>query len=214
MNFNSKTREGARGYSRQAGILELSQSNLPIAQIMGTTKVGSPTTDQLQLGVEFPNVQSAIDDIVTMYQVPINGVVAFTDDTKTPEGSNMIERLVFSGSATASPIYVYGIPVIVQKGDNNELVATKALATLNKYKDAGIAIKKAEKVSGTNNQLDVTFNDVHAHDNFTYRGNGISIVGSTTSEAIPGYGLWTKIGTQLLTFDSKNTTLHYYKRIS
>lgn len=214
MKLNSKTREGARGYSRQAGLLELSQANLPLAQIKGTTKFGSPTTDQLQLGVEFPNVQSAIDDIVQLYQTPINGVVIYSDDTRTPDGVNMIERLVFSGAATASPVYVYGIPVAVVVGDNQDSITTKALAVLNKYKDAGIAIKSVEKVSGVNSQLDVTFNDTHPHENYSYTGNGVSIQGSTTSVAVPGYGTWSKIGTQVLTFTGADTTLHYFKRLS
>lgn len=216
MKLNSKTREGARGYSRQAGLLELNQDNLPLGQIGGTTKVGSPTTDQLQLGVEFPNVQSAIDDITTLYQVPINGVVMFADDaTRTPAGISMIERLEISGETKkAGVVYVYGIPVAVNKGDNQDLITTNAFTILNKYKDAGIAIRKVEKVAGSNKQLDVTFNDTHHHENYIYRDNGISIIGSTTSVAVPGYGTWSKIGTQTLNFASADTTIHYYKRIS
>lgn len=215
MKLNSKSREGARGYSRQAGLLELNQDNLPMAQIGGTTKVGSPTTDQLQLGVSFPNVQSAIDDLTTLYQVPINGVVMFADDTRTPEGINMIERLVFSGEAKSnSPVYVYGIPLAVTKGDNHELITTKAFTALNNYKAAGIAIKNVVKVSGSNSQLDVTFNDTHHHENYQFEDNGIKIVGSTTSVAVAGYGSWSKIGTQTINFTGADTTIHYYKRIS
>ena len=214
MKLRSKTREGAKGYSRNAGILEITQANLPLAQIKGTTKIGSPTVDQLQLGVEFPNVQSAIDDIVQLYQTPVNGVVIYSDDTKTPEGASMVERLVFTGEAKASPVYVYGIPVAVSVGDNQDSVTTKALAVLNKYKDAGIAIRNVEKVAGVNSQLDVTFTDTHPHENYSYSGGGITITGTTTSDAVPGYGTWSKIGTQVLTFTGADTTLHYYKRIA
>lgn len=211
----SKTREGAKVFSRRAGTEELSQDNFPLAQIGGTTKIGSPTVDQLQLGVEFPNVQSAIDDLVQLYQTPINGVVIYTDDIKTPAGINMTERLVISGEATSTVTYVYGIPVPILVGDNHESVTTKALAVLNKYKDAGIAIRQVGKVAGSNSQLDVTFNDTNPHENYRYSNNGITIQGTTQSVAVPGYGTWSKIGEQDVTFTGGSTTkLYYHKRVA
>ena len=211
----SKTREGARAYSRRAGITELSQDNLPLAQIGGTMKIGSPTVDQLQLGIDFPNAQSAIEDLVHLYQTPINGVVIYTDSTKTPAGASMIERLVVSGESTSTVTYVYGIPVPVTVGENQDSVTAKILAVLNKYKTAGIAIRDVKLVSGSNSQLDVTFNDTNPHENYRYSNNGITIQGSTQSAAVPGYGTWSKIGEQDVSFTGVSTTkLYYYKRVA
>lgn len=214
MEIISKSRESARSYSRQAGVTQLSQDNLPLAQIGGTTKVGSPTVDQLQLGVDYPNVQSAVDDLTQLYQTPIDGVVTFTERTRTPDGINMIERLVVTGEATSTITYVYGIPVPILVGDNQDSVTAKIITVLNKYKDAGIAFRKIEKPAGVNSQIDVTFTDTNPHENHRYSNNGITIQGSTIEHARPGYGTWSKVGEQKLTLNSVETTFYYYKRVS
>lgn len=213
MLLKSKTREAARNYSRQAGLHELNQANFPLAQIKGTSKIGSPTVDQLQLGVEFPNVQSAIDDLVQLYQTPVNGVIMTDDASYNPSGTNMIERLTISGVAKTSIVYVYGIPVAVGIGDNDVAVTVSVLNVLNKYKNAGIAIKNAVAVAGVNNQIDVTFMDTNPHENYNYSDSGISIRGATSTTAVPGYGSWRIIGTTTIKdTDNNNTVLTYHKR--
>lgn len=213
MNFISKTREGAKVFSRQSGTHELDQTNLPGAMLSSTSKMGTASVDQLQLGVDYPNTQSAIDDLVNAYQVPINCVVTFADSLTTPGGDSMEEELVFTGEATGTLIHVYGVPVQVDIGDNAVAVSTKALAVLNKYKDAKIAIKTAVAVPGFNDKLKVSFLDTNPHANYNYSSAGITIAGLTTTPAKPGYGSWTKIGTGIIKDGSgADVTLHYYKR--
>lgn len=213
--MKSKTREAARAYSRQASIHSISQANLPLAQISGTQKVGSVSVDQLGKGIDFPNVQSAIDDLTNLYQTPINGVVMYTDSAKTPAGISMIERLTVSGESTGTSVEVYGIKIAIGVGENQDLVTTKIIAELDKYKDKGIAFKSVTKTSGSNSKIDVQFLDTNPHDNFVFRGNGMTIVGTTETTAVPGYGTWSKIGEQDVKFGSEAATkLYYYKRIA
>lgn len=212
--LRSKTREGAFNYSRKASLIELNQANLPLGQIGGTTKVGSPTVDQLGLGFELASVQSAIDDVVNSYQVPVNGVVILNEPSQTPTGVHMIERLEINGVAQESIVYVYGIPVKVEIEESNVAITTKVIATLNSYKDKGIAIRDVQAVAGVNNQVDVTFTDTNPHDNYFYDENGVVIAGSTSTAAVPGYGTWAKIGESeiTLTGSTAKTTLYYFKR--
>ena len=218
----SKTREGGRDYSRRAGFHELSLDNTPAGQIKGTTKIGAVSVDQLQLGVQFPNVQSAIDDIANLYQHPIGAVVASDDQNIDFSGVNMVERLTVSGTVTGGPagsdtfVEVYGIPVKVQVGQNDVAVTIEVLKVLNTYKTNGIAIKDVIATSGVNNAADVTFLDTKPHKNYLYNKNGISIIGQTSTAAIPGYGTWAKIGSADIDGVTGGTKvkLHYFKRVA
>ena len=215
MKFNSKTREGAKSFSRQASAVEISQDNLPLAQIGGTQKVGSVTVDQLGMGVEFPTVQSAIDDIVNLYQTPINGVVTYASDTVTPQGVNMTERLLFSGVPLNGVIEVYGLQVPIKSTDSISVIVDNVYKLLTSYKDKGVAFKDIVKTVGVSNQLDVTFIDTNKHNNYVYQGSGLTVTGTTSTNAVAGYGTWTNIGTSNITDSTgASTTLHYYKRIS
>lgn len=213
--MKTKTREASKAYSREAGLHSISQANLPVAQISGTQKVGSATVDQLGLGVSFPNVQSAIDDLTNLYQIPINGIVIYADSAKKPEGVSMVEQLTVSGETTGTTIEVYGIKIKVGLKENQDAVTTKIITELNKYKDKKIAFKRVEKTAGSNFKIDVEFLDTNPHEPYEFRGNGITFLGSVTTPAVPGYGTWTKIGEQDVTFSGQAATkLYYHKRVA
>lgn len=218
----SKTREGGRDYSRRAGLHELSLDNIPAGQILGIGQIGGATVDQLQQGIKFPNVQSAIDDLANMYQVPVGMVVSSDNASISLAGVNMVERLTITGVVTGGPqgsdtfIEVYGIPVKVQVGQNDVAVTVEVLKVLNTYKTNGIAIKDVKATSGVNTSIDVTFLDTKPHKNYLYNKNGISVIGETSTAAVPGYGSWAKVGTMQIDGVSAGSKLmlHYFKRIS
>lgn len=50
--------------------------------IGGKRTIGGANVDQLRKGVDYPNVQSAIDDLYSLsQQIPINGVIMMTEDS-------------------------------------------------------------------------------------------------------------------------------------
>jgi hypothetical protein len=221
--FNSKTREGSKVFSRQAGAIELDQDNLPIGTQTGTNKIGAVTVDQLELGVGFPNVQSAINDLANLYQIPIGAVYTVVEDTsiadQTPKGVSMTERLTVVGTATADSkvISVYGIPVILEVGDNRAQISTKIVQTLTPYKNKNIAFNSVSLVSGQDNQIEVVFIDTNTHNNFNAIYDGITITGETITTAKQGYGTWTYIGESPIAEPFPIETaikLKYYKRIA
>lgn len=214
MNYISKTREGAKVFTRSAGASELSQDNFPVAQLAGTSKIGTPTVEQLQLGIDYPNVQSAIDDLVNIYQLPIDSIISTDSNVFTLEGVNMVEELTVTGQASSTLIEVYGVPVAVTIGDNEVAITNKILAKLNLYKDKNVAFKTVALKPGANNVLEVTFLDTNPHLNLNYTNIGLSIVGITTTPAKSGYGTWTKIGTSIIDglLAGSKITLHYFKR--
>lgn len=189
----SKTREGSKCYSREAALLEVSQDNFPLGQVGDKVKIGSLGVDQLKKYSQFPNIQSALDDIVNLYQVPIGGVVILKDITATPSGIKMQEELTFDGSATGGEIECYGLRIKVNAGDNKTTVRTKVFNFLNtNFTNETVAFDEVKEEGDS--KLRVTFIDTNPHDNYSYSNNGITITGSTLTPAKPGYGSWSKIG--------------------
>lgn len=207
--FDSKTRAGSKNISRLAGSTEIDQTNL-------MNKFGGVSPDQLTHGVGFPNVQLALEDIVNSYQVRVGGIVMFDNaQSIDPNGVSMTERLTISGMSGDTIIEVYGIPVAVNVGDNETAMATKVIAALDKYVTAGIGFKSVALVNGTTNQIDVTFIDTNPHPNYFYQLNTVTISGSTTTPALPGYGSWVKIGQTTTTMSGLGTTtIDYWRRNS
>lgn len=211
--MNTKTREGGKCYSRDSAFIVLDQSTLPLAQVGSVNKVGAVNVDQLKVGATEPNVQSAISDLTNMYQVHVGGVVIHHVDNENPAGVSMSERLTFVGTAEFDFIECYGVGVKVTVGDNAGLVKDKVYNELSKLKDSNMVFSAVTKTAGSDSQLDITFIDTNPHDNYVIDKDGISIVGSTTTVAKPGYGTWIKIGTSTITpTQGQNPTLYYWKR--
>lgn len=220
--FNTKTREGAKLFSRKCGAIELDTANISKTTQSGMNPIGSPTVRQLELGVAFPNVQSAIEDLANNYQIPINGVMTIVgDDTvadQTPKWVPMTEQLIITGNATelSKVIHVYGIPVILNVGDNKSAIAGKIVTTLTPYKLKNIAFESVSKASGYEDRIDVRFIDTNPHPNFNAEYDGITINGTTTTQAVSGYGTWTYLGQSPITTlaVAGAINLKYYKRIA
>ncbi|MGL4522758.1 MAG: hypothetical protein ACRCWQ_09435 [Bacilli bacterium] len=216
----SKTREGSRSFSPQAVTHELDQSNLPDAFVSGKQKIGSVTVDELGVGINYPSVQSAISDITNMFQTRIGQVLVFDDASGIdPNGVSMTEQLTITcdspaGGANGKLVMVYGIPVAVDVGNNESAITTKIIAELQKYRDNNIAFKSIKATTGINNKIDVEFIDTVPHQNFMASTNGVNVIGTTQTSAVPGYGTWSKIAEQSIPGTTSGATvkLNYYRR--
>lgn len=184
--------------------------------------VGSPTINQTQDGVYYPNVQSALDDITSMYTMSVNSIV-ITDDGISPAGSSQNDEFKFSGTVALNGKAVgtdlnfdfYGFHVVVKVGETGEEVAAKVKTKLEEAMGQNFVIN-AVNFGATLDILQVRYNDFQPHQLEDYTKLGIKIDHTVTSPAKAGYGTWNKIGTQTITLDGSTapTTLYYFKRIS
>lgn len=184
--------------------------------------VGSPTISQTKDGVNYPNVQAAINDLMAMYTVSVNSVIITTDGI-SPAGASQNDEFKFSGTVALNgkPVGTelnfdfFGFPVVVRVGETGEEVAAKVKTKLEDAMSRNFVIN-AVNFGGTLDILQVRYNDFQEHQLQDYTKLGIKIDHTVTSPAKSGYGTWEKIGTQTLTLDGSTapTTLYYFKRIS
>ena len=100
----SKTQSLSQNFSRWANFLKFATTKDNI--ISGNTQpYGSPTIKQTQDGIFYPNVQSAIDDVASLYTLPINSVVINTDGI-SPAGKQQIDRYTFTGVVAVNGLNV------------------------------------------------------------------------------------------------------------
>ncbi|QHJ79043.1 MAG: hypothetical protein [Caudoviricetes sp.] len=208
----TKSRTAAYNWSREGDHLDFDNSRLAQSTVSGRQSIGAPSVDQSIKGNYRPSVQAALEDMAQMYQTRINEIILLEEGT-TPEGVSMIERLIIEGTAPALPLFVYGIPVKTSAGDNRATITQKIFDTLQTLQADNKFFKSVSKVSGVDNQIDVQFADTRPHTNFNMSLGEIVITGSTQTEAVPGYGSWTRIGSVDITNDqSQVTKAFYYKR--
>lgn len=217
----SKTLEGAHNTSRRATHIEYQTK--PGTQIMGVRNIGGPTVESFIDGVDYPNVQSAIDDLQTLTMLPINAI--YVSDVQTsPEGVRQAEMLTFSGSVLPSEfnksvIYVYGIPFIVDAGTNADAVCDIVLAKFEEMRDADILFYSVQRQTGTTTPiLEIQFIDSADHGNIENFSNwGIVVQREITVPGKPGYGNWEYMGKEGKTLTGGSVTdpfeLYYFKRI-
>lgn len=214
----SKTASLAHNFSRNGGFHEFDigkdimiGNNLPI---------GSPSIDQTIKGVTYPNVQDAIKDLQSLYELPINSVVTNTDGIE-PGSVSQVDVYKFSGAVSAEGLSVgdpvilnvFGFPVPVLVGDTSDEVSTKAKVVLDEaaFKNNVFRTIAAPVTS----ELQVTYIDQKPHVLPSYTTSGIRIEQVINSPSRPGYGSWTKIGTADVTLSGQpNTTIFYFKRVS
>lgn len=191
--------------------------------LVGNTQpYGSPTIDEIKLGVTYPNVHSAINDMAALFEQPINSVHICTDGV-SPAGVQQTTSFKFTGTVTvtgkASGTDVifdfFGFPVKVKVGDTGEIVSQKTKLVLDLAVSSGLAIN--EVVFGsTFDTLQVKFNDCQPHVLSPEVNLGITVTPTIISPARPGYGVWIRLGTETKTLDggSGSVVLHYFRRDS
>ncbi|UES35572.1 baseplate wedge protein [Citrobacter phage KKP_3664] len=217
--FISKTREGAKVPSREADFLqyEMGDKN-PI--IGGKRTIGGANVDQLRKGVEYPNVQSAIDDLYTLsQQIPINGVIMMTEDSP-PTAVQQVETITFDGTVqnadpdqTKATIHVYGFPFVF---DNTTNASTVCETVFNKFTEFVNDEKYFDLVTrkGLNGEiLEVRFIDAVPHPVTNATENGITMTGTIDVQARSGYGTWSKLGEVDLAV-TPPVPIFYFKRIA
>ncbi|UIW12663.1 MAG: baseplate wedge subunit and tail pin [Enterobacter phage ENC19] len=217
--FISKTREGAKVPSREADFLQYEMgSKLPL--IGGKRTIGGANVDQLRKGVEYPNVQSAIDDLYSLSeQIPINGVVTMAEDN-SPSAVQQVESITFDGTVqnpdpdqTKATVHVYGFPFVF---DNTTNASTVCETVYNKFTEFVNDEKYFDLVTrkGLNGEiLEVRFIDAVPHPVTNTYENGISMVGTIDVQAKSGYGTWSKLGQADLPV-TPAVTVYYFKRIA
>lgn len=217
--FISKTREGAKVPSREADFLQYEMGTKePL--IGGKRTIGGANVDQLRKGVEYPNVQSAIDDLYSLsQQIPINGVVTMTEDS-APSAVQQVETITFDGTVqnpdpdqTKATIHVYGFPFVF---DNTTNASTVCETVYNKFTEFVNDEKYFDLVTrkGLNGEiLEVRFIDAVPHPVTNASENGISMVGTIDVQAKSGYGTWSKLGQADLPV-TPVVTVYYFQRIA
>lgn len=218
----SLSRSKAGVISRLADYLQFRLNPNKIDFVAGQRAVGGPSASQTQLGIFYPTVQGAIDDLVGRCDLPVNSVVINTDGLP-PGFTNQTDQLKFSGVVQGAPgseqmIYVLGFPVKVAEGDTDIAVAAKAHAVLTDAVVNSIAISSVEIDSTDSTVLNITYNDYQTHIYQPVSQYGISITQTIVVEGKAGYGNWARMGTvdQTLTGGEVdgNITLYYFRRES
>lgn len=217
--FISKTREGAKVPSREADFLQYEMgSKLPL--IGGKRTIGGANVDQLRKGVEYPNVQSAIDDLYSLsQQIPINGVIMMAEDNP-PSAVQQVETITFDGTVqnpdpdqTKATIHVYGFPFVFDNTTNAsnvcETVYNKFTEFVNDEKYFDLVTRK-----GLNGEiLEVRFIDAVPHPVTNSSENGITMTGTIDVQAKSGYGTWSKLGEVNLPV-TPVVPIYYFQRIA
>lgn len=198
---------------------DLKEGNILIAN---NQPYGSPTIDEAQHGVKYPNVNAAINDMPALFTMGVNTVVINTDGI-SPAGNSQVDEYKFTGVVKAEGkkpgektiINCFGFHTEVTVGATAEEATTSIKATLELAKSDGIVFN--DVITGaTLDIIQVRYNDFQEHYLKPYTDQGVTITPTTVSPAKPGYGIWTRIGTETRTLDGATGSilLHYFKRES
>lgn len=215
----SKNISLATNYSRDSAFHEFALKAGSI-DVGNTQPYGSPTISETAKGVQYPNVQAAIDDLAAMFTVAPGGV-HISEDGINPAGSSQVDDFKFvgqiqeAGKLAGDPINFdfYGFPTVVAVGDTGEEVAAKVKLQLELAASNNHVINSVS-FGATLDILQIKYNDYQTHVLPKRSYKNVTITQTTVSPAKPGYGVWTRIGTQTLTLDGATapTTLYYFKR--
>ncbi|QPI13955.1 baseplate wedge subunit and tail pin [Serratia phage 4S] len=210
-----KTSAAAKVTSRNSDHIDFNLSEGTI--IGGKQPVGAPTIRQTTNGVDGPTVQGAIDDLITLVEIPIDGCL-MTWGANSPQAISQTQRLDVSGVVVAesedagpeSVVHVYGFPFKFPVGTTANNVTT---AIFDKFKQLQSEDKFFQTVSRINDvAISVTFIDRQNHEAYNFVENGVTVATSITQPASPGYGTWELVKADTTTFPGK--TLNYYRRIA
>ncbi|QDH49024.1 baseplate wedge and tail pin protein [Pantoea phage Phynn] len=219
MTIISKTREGAKVASREADFLQYNPgSKDPV--IGGKRPIGGANVDQTRKGVDYANVQSAIDDLYSMKdQMPINAVLTTTDDFP-PTAVQQVETLTFSGEVinpnpdyTFSIIEVYGIPFRFENNTNASSVCEAVYNKFNEMAESEQLFDLATRKGTEGEILEVRFIDSLPHPVTSFTSHGVTVEGTIDVQARAGYGTWSKLGESDLPVDPA-VHVYYFKRIA
>lgn len=218
--FISKTREGAKVVSREADFLQYTPGTGSQPDIGGKRTIGGPNIDQTRRGVQYSNIQSAIDDLYSMsQQIPLNGILTTTESTP-PIAIQQVETIAFSGTVTnidpsleKATIRVYGYPFVFDNTTNASSVCERVYNFFSDMVDNEKVFDMVSRKGTDGDMLEVRFIDAVPHQVTNIVEHGITQLGTIDVQAKPGYGDWTKLGEGDLPVDPP-VHVYYFKRIA
>ncbi|ASD52071.1 baseplate wedge subunit [Pseudomonas phage PspYZU05] len=189
--------------------------------VLGNQAYGTVTISQLAEGINYNNVQSAIEDIRNIAILDVDSII-INDSGVSPAGQPQVDTWKINGTITdteggVKTIDIFGVPVKVNVGDAGTEIAVKLLAAIQTIQvEVGHIFDTVSIDSGNPTMLNIRYTDNQKHILTPKTQYGVSVIQNIISPAKPGYGAWTRIGAQTLTFDGQPspTTLHYFKRIA
>lgn len=211
--MSNKSRTLAKVPSRLAEHLEYKVGNT--LELSGKQPIGGMTVQQTVAHADYPTVQGAIDDLISLSNPPINTVITNTDglDPTAVSQSQTVTVRVYPGQITTDAIVeCFGVRIKVQNADLQEAtrLTTVIVRELQSLSDKEQCFKNITHSEGTET-FNVTMIDYKDHPTYSYENPGVEITTAVLSPAKPGYmGTWTKIGEENK-FDGK---LYYFKRIA
>jgi hypothetical protein len=177
---------------RNAGFIEFDQTNT-------WGQIGDPKAAQEQDGVDWPNVQSAIDDIYDIARVPPGGVVTTISSNNPgvePTVSNsQVTKITVTGTPSANgTVVIDGISVAFLSTDTTAGIATKIRDALI----ADTALISSATVS--TNTVTYTYVDANAHNTFSGVVSGVTFTSEVQTlggdVGYIGYGTWQLLGSE------------------
>lgn len=210
----NKTLGGAKVPSRKADYLEFRSGDDTFCG--NTIPLGSLSATQSSLGVTYPNIQGALDDLTATF-LPINSIIINTDGS-SPQGASQVDLLEISGTLDITEdqiILIYGIPVQVSPDETVEQITDKFIEIAKKYAEDSKLFSFVQK-NPQSQAVDIKYIDFRPHPPEESVQFGLTITSTLQSPAKSGYGTWAKIGTEekTLTGQSDPVLLHYIKRIA
>lgn len=225
--IRTKTREGAKVSSREANFLEYKQhtgiSDNPV--VGNTNDLGTVGTEQSTLGVWYPTVQAAIEDLNSLLIGNI-GDVTINSTGISPQGVQQIGSVKFEGTVefidngetpvTSAVVEILGFPVTFEAGETSDQIAVKFVEAVTPYVDNNKVFAQIEQMSADPSTVQFRHVDYRIHSYSDTKKYGIQMNFEIASPARNGSGTWIKLGQESKTFENAtdSVTLHYYKRTS
>lgn len=222
--FTSKSYSNLTNTTGDARGLKINQVGPPI--IGNMSQVGSPTIVDSINGVKTPNVNAAINDLISISILPINTIIQNTDGV-SPQGQAQQLKITFSGKYHP---FVYteetgnvnaeilGIPVEIPIGATEDKITAAFFKSASELSAKGFYFSSVDLV-GPTEPYSVNLELISPTEELIKPqlvGNQLNIDIEVVSPAKPGYGIWTLIGTEIktLTGSTDAIEIYYYKRIA
>ncbi|WJZ28055.1 baseplate wedge subunit [Serratia phage 92A1] len=211
MKRNYKTRGAARVTSRNSDHIDYNLTKRPL--IGGKQAIGGVTIRQAVAGTFEPSIQGAVDDLITISELPIgSGMINWTG--ASPNGQAQVQVLTIAGSVVAEEpsdtnavVHVYGFPFVVPVNTTPNVLTTTVFNAFKQYVAENKYFQSVTQQSPTS--LEVTFIDCQDHEIYSNIENGVTVTSVISSEAIYGYGNWERVGEEA----KFGRTLYYFRRI-
>ena len=213
----SKTREGAKVFSREANYLEFETDNKDLS-VGNKAPYGSPSLKQTQHDIWYPTVQAAIDDVRSLSPTFLGEIkmTIGTDPNPVKQQTRMTITGVCNLGSDVEEQYldILGFKIKMVSGDDGNTTAAKWKAAADGYAAAGIAIDKIQIAGSSQNIVEITHLDYQNHSFEDFRWNGISVSFGIISPPQMGYGSWLNLGTEDKTIGLNTYKVTYWQRMS